>query len=164
MPTKKAVIDSITTWVDRLTRLVHFIPSRGMDTVVDLVQEFFCYIFKYHGLPDTIVSDLDPKFTFQFWSQLLKLCGVGKHMSSTHHPYTYGASEIMNRLLENYLSLYCSLRQNDSYDLLPAAEFAYHSAISDELKSSPFEIYLRCQSRLPLVLSSPPSSSVEIAN
>ena len=71
-------------------------------------------------------------------------------MSTSRHPQTDGASEIMNRMIENYLRCYCSYHQNDWDELLPAAEFAYNSAVSDDLCVSPFEADLGCVSRSPL--------------
>lgn len=55
--------DSISTWVDRLTRRVFFIPSCVDDTAVDVSEAFFDNVFKHHKLPDSIFSDRDPKLT-----------------------------------------------------------------------------------------------------
>ena len=71
-------------------------------------------------------------------------------MSSSRHPQTDGASEIMNRMIENYLRCYCSYHQNNWDELLPAAEFSYNSAVSDDLGESPFEADLGCVPRSPL--------------
>lgn len=161
LPMTKRGFDSITTWVDRLSRRVHFLPGRTTDTAVDVANCFFSEIFKLHGLPDSIVSDRDPKFTSKFWGQLMKRCGVTSQMSSTHHPQTDGSSEIMNRMLENYLRCYCSLRQDDWDELLPAAEFAYNSSKSDELQATPFEVDLGWNPRGPLDMLFPTTSSVE---
>lgn len=153
--------DSITTWVDRLSRRVHFIPGRTTDTAVDVANTFFCEVFKLHGLPDAIVSDRDPKFTSKFWTHLMSRCGIRTQMSSTHHPQTDGSSEIMNRMVENYLRCYCSLRQDDWDELLPAAEFSYNSSKSEELQATPFEIDLGWNPRGPLDMHLPVDSSVE---
>ena len=142
LPLTKRGFDSITTWVDRLWRRVHFIPSHTTDSATDVATSFFSNLFKLHGLPDSIVSDRDPNFTSNFWKELMKLCGIRCQMASSHRPQTDGASEVMNRMVENYLHLYCSLRQDDCNLLLPAAELAYNSAESKDLSASPFEIDL----------------------
>ena len=49
------------------------------------------------------MSDRDPKFTSKFWKKLMILCGITLQMSSSHHPQTDGISEVMNRMIENYL-------------------------------------------------------------
>lgn len=150
LPKTKEGHDAITTWVDRLTRRVHFLKCKGTDTAVDTANAFFANIFKLHGLPDNIVSDRDPKFTSEFWKQLMKLSGIQLKMSSSRHPQTDGASEIMNRMVENYLRCYCSYHQDDWDELLPAAEFAYNSSVSEDLGISPFELDLGWIPKSPL--------------
>jgi len=140
LPKTKDGYDAITTWVDRLSRRVHFIKCKTTDTAVDVADSFFTNIFKHHGLPDSIVSDRDSKFTSEFWKRLMELCGIKLKMSTSRHPQTDGASEIMNRMVENYLRCYCSYNQDDWDNLLPAAEFAYNSAVSEDLGMSPFEL------------------------
>lgn len=164
LPQTKQGYDSITTWVDRLSRRVHFIPSRGDDSAVDVATNFFAHIFRHHGLPDSIVSDRDPKFTSKFWGHLMSLCGIRLQMSSSHHPQTDGASEVMNRMVENYLRCYCSLRQDDWDVLLPAAEFAYNSAETLDLGSSPFEIDLGWSPWSPIDILHKESTPIESVN
>ena len=150
LPRTKDGYDAITTWVDRLTRRVHFLKSHTNDTAEDTANAFFSNIFKHHGLPDNITSDRDPKFTSKFWSHLMSLCGIKLKMSTSRHPQTDGASEIMNRMIENYLRCYCSIHQNDWDELLPAAEFAYNSAVTEDLGMSPFELDLGWIPKSPL--------------
>ena len=150
LPLTKNGFDCITTWVDRLSRRVHFIPSKESDTAVDVANAFFKNVFKNHGMPDSIVSDRDPKFKSKFWQRLMELCGVKLKMSTSRHPQTDGASEIMNRMVENYLRCYCNYHQDDWDELLPTAEFAYNSAVSEDLGAAPFEIDLGWSPKSPL--------------
>ena len=161
LPKTKNGYDSITTYVDRLSRRVHFIPSKDSDTAVDVANDFFSHLFKQHGMPDSIVSDRDPKFTSKFWKRLMELCGVKLKMSSSRHPQTDGSSEIMNRMVENYLRCYCNYHQNDWDELLPGAEFAYNSSISEDLGMTPFEIDLGWNPKSPLDLVTTSSTSNE---
>ena len=154
LPKTKNGYNCITTWVDRLSRRVHFIPSKEEDTAVDVANSFYKNIFKYHGMPDSIVSDRDPKFTSKFWKKLMELLGVQLKMSTSRHPQTDGLSEVMNRMVENYLRCYCNYHQNDWDELLPAAEFAYNSAVSEDLGMSPFEVDLGYCPKSPLELIS----------
>ena len=114
--------------------------SKTTDTSIEVAETFFTQIFKHHGMPDSIVSDRDSKFTSEFWKRLMELCGVQLKMSTSRHPQTDGASEIMNRMVENYLRCYCSYHQDNWDELLPAAEFAYNSSVSEDLGMSPFEL------------------------
>jgi hypothetical protein len=54
----------------RLTSLVHFIPLRTTTTASQLAPLFMNHIVRLHGLPETIVSDRDPKFTLLFWTEI----------------------------------------------------------------------------------------------
>ena len=152
LPATKSGYDAITTWVDRLTRRVHFIPSKTTDTAVDTARNFFHYIFPLHGLPDSIVSDRDPKFTSKFWEHLMEMLNIKLNRPTSYHPQTDGSSEIMNRMVENYIRCYCSYNQDDWDDLLPAAEFAYNSSVSESLGMSPFELDLGWNPKSPIDL------------
>jgi hypothetical protein len=89
------------------------------------------------------------------------LCGIKLKMSTSRHHQTDGSSEIMNRMIENYLKCYCCYRQKDWDELLPYAEFAYISAVSEDLGMSPFEIDLGWVPKSPLELFSASPSRVQ---
>ena len=54
--------------VDRLSKMAHFIPCKKAASAVDVASLFMQHVFKIHGLPKSIVSDRDPKFTGNFWT------------------------------------------------------------------------------------------------
>lgn len=60
-------------------------------------------------------------------------------MSTSKHPQTDGSTEIMNRMLANYLRCYCNYHMNNWDVLFSAAEFAYNSAHVDSLAMTSFE-------------------------
>ena len=68
----------------------------------------------------------------------MELRGIKLKMSSSRHPQTDGLSEIMKRIVENYLQYYGSYYQGSWDKLLPGAEFAYISAVSEGLGINPF--------------------------
>lgn len=82
---------------------MHLIPGNSSDTAIDVSHDFLTHIFKQHGIMDKIFSDTDPNFTSKFCDRLTELCGVKLNMSYSSHPKTAGASEVMNRMVENYL-------------------------------------------------------------
>ena len=94
----------------------------------------------------------------------MKWGGVPTQMSTSHHTQTDGASKLINIMLENYLRCYCSCRQDDWDTLLPAAEFAYNSAVSQDLGTSPFEIDLGWKPKSPLELITAQDTSIESVN
>lgn len=97
----KTRFDAIKTWVVLLTRTVHFITSKVKETAVDVENYFFDHIFRLYGLPDDIISDGYPKFTSRFWTHLMDICVVKMRVSRSYHPQTDGASEVINRMVEN---------------------------------------------------------------
>ena len=67
----------------------------------------------------------------------------------------------MNRMVENYLRCYCNYHQNNWDELLPAAEFAYNSAVGEDMGMSPFEIDLGWNPKSPLDLLAGPEDKNE---
>jgi hypothetical protein len=56
LPSSKA-FDSIFVVVDRLTKMAHFMPWNKIVTSEETARLFMDNIYKYHGLPDDIISD-----------------------------------------------------------------------------------------------------------
>ena len=58
------------------------------------LEEFFRLyireIVRLHGVPVSIVSDRDPRFTAQFWKSFQKAMGTQLSMSTAFHPQTDG--------------------------------------------------------------------------
>ncbi len=54
----------------RLMSQVHLIPINTMTKTIELTYEFLNHIVRLHGLPTSIVSDRDTKFTSLFWTEL----------------------------------------------------------------------------------------------
>jgi hypothetical protein len=62
--------DSIMVVVDKLTKVAHFIPVKLTHKETNVVDIYMRE--RLHGIPKTIVSDRDPKFTSNFWKGLFK--------------------------------------------------------------------------------------------
>jgi hypothetical protein len=63
--------DYIMVVVDKLTNADHFIPIKLTYKATNTVDVYMREIARLHGIPKTIVSDRDPKFTSKFWKGLL---------------------------------------------------------------------------------------------
>ncbi|GJR58432.1 reverse transcriptase domain-containing protein [Tanacetum coccineum] len=59
-----------------------------------------------HGVPVSIISDRDSRFTLQFWQTLQKALGTQLDMSTAYHPQTDGQSECTIQTLEDMLRAY----------------------------------------------------------
>lgn len=151
LPISRQGHDAITTYVDRFTKRVHFLPTNTSSSAEIITLDFYNNIFRLHGLPDSIESDTDPRFTSRFWEELMRLCDITLKMSTAHHPQTDGCSEITTRMIENFLRCFCDHNQTNWDELLTAAEFSYNSANVAHLKISPFELDLGWKPKPPLI-------------
>ena len=77
----------------RLTSMVHLIPVETTIRASQLTGLYIQEIVRLHGLPDTIVSDRDTKFTSIFWREVHRMLGAKLLMSTAFHPQMDGASE-----------------------------------------------------------------------
>ena len=76
--------------VDRFGKNVHLAPVSAHITAETTANICIYLIFRHHGLPESIVSDRNPRFTSVFWAQLFQLLGTRLLMSMAAHPETDG--------------------------------------------------------------------------
>ena len=130
--------DAVMTFVDRLTKAVHFVPCTKTVTAKQAARLFFNNIFRIHGMPKVIVSDRDPRFTSDFWRHLFNLVGTKLAMSTAFHAATDGQTERAQRSLEDMLRTFVNPRQDNWVALLPALEFAYNNSVNASTQEKPF--------------------------
>ncbi|MCO5600903.1 hypothetical protein L7F22_055020 [Adiantum nelumboides] len=114
--------------VDRFSKMAHFIPCKKAASAPDIASLFVQHIFRIHGLPRSIISDRDPKFTGHFWTSLFKSLGTNLLFSSAYRPQTDGQTERVNQILEEMLRHYIPNRLASWEEYLPLVEFAYNNA------------------------------------
>jgi hypothetical protein len=137
LPPTKHGHDAVLTIVDRLTKLVRFIPTTkgaGADAVALLVRKEW---FRMFGVPKSIVSDRDKRFLSHFWRALFAALGTDLKFSTAFHPQTDGQSERANRTLEEILRHFVSPRQDDWDDWLDLAEHAINASVNPSTGYSP---------------------------
>jgi hypothetical protein len=128
----------ILTIVDRLSKYAHFIALSHPYSANSVARAFFENIVRLHGFPCSIVTDRDPVFTSNFWSELFRLAGVKLHMSSAFHPQTDGQSEVTNRTIVMYLRCLAGDRPRSWLQWLPWAEYCFNTSYQTSLKATPF--------------------------
>ncbi|CAI7798149.1 unnamed protein product [Closterium sp. NIES-54] len=129
---------AILVFVDRLTKMVHFVPTTTDVSAEDTAKLFVTHVFRLHGLPRVMVSDRDPCFTSRFWQEVIKTLGTKLKMSSAFHPQTDGQTERSNRTLEQMLRSFISPTQDDWDELLPVVEFAVNNSVHESTHEKPF--------------------------
>ena len=150
LPRTAANHDAIWVVVDRLTKSAHFIPINMRYSLNKLTQIYIKEVVRLHGVPSSIVSDRDPRFSSQFWRSLHDAIGTRLKLSSAYHPQTDGQTERTIQSLEDVLRA-CALEEQGSWDqVLPLAEFTYNNSYHASIGMAPFEaLYGRkCQTPL----------------
>ena len=143
--------DSICVFVDKLTKMVHFVACREELSAKDFAELYVDQIWRLHGLSREFITDRDSRFTSAFWKGVTELIGTRHAMSSSFHPQTDGQSERVNQTLETFLRHYVSVELNDWDTLLSRAEFAHNSAFHSSVGQTPFVLNFGFQPRTPPV-------------
>ena len=67
LPRTSCGYDTIWVVVDRLTKSARFIPVKESFSVDKLAEVYIDEVVKFHGVPTSIISDRDSRFTSRFW-------------------------------------------------------------------------------------------------
>ena len=149
LPKTKAGNDAIVVFVDKLTKMVHYAAMRTTSSATDVANLFLDRVFRPHGLPRTIVSDRDSRFTGHFWRAVFKALGTKLAMSSAYHPQTDGQTERANRTLEENLRSFVNSKHDDWDKHLPIIEAAYNNAVNASTGFTPFFLNYGFHPRMP---------------
>jgi len=158
LPAGEGGYDGVATIIDPLTKRARWIPVKEADLTAEMFAEaFIAGYVRNRGLPLSIVSDRDTRFTSKFWQALCALLGIKLRMSTAYHPQSDGQAEKANSTLETFLKAYIAQlpRPEQWVQLLPLAEFTYNAAKHKAIGMAPFEADIGYISRLPLDLLAP---------
>ena len=86
--------------VDRLTKMVYFIPITERTSAEGLTRLFRDNVWKLHGLPKSIISDRGPQFIAGLIRKFNRMLGIKSKMSTAFHPQTDRQIERVNQELE----------------------------------------------------------------
>ena len=103
--------NSILVVVDRLTKMVHFIPTTEKTLAEGLARLFRDNVWKLHGLPESIILDRGPQFVAGIMWELNRVLGIESKLSTAFHPQTDRQTERVNQELEQYLRMFINHRQ-----------------------------------------------------
>ncbi|GJZ60742.1 putative reverse transcriptase domain-containing protein [Tanacetum coccineum] len=131
--------DTIWVIVDRLTKSAHFLPMREDYKMDRLARLYLNEIVARHGVPISIVSDRDSRFTSRFWQSMQKALRTCLDMSMAYHPQTDGQSKRIIQTLEDMLKA-CVIDFRGSWDVhLPLVEFSYNNSYHSSIRCALFE-------------------------
>ncbi|KAK9010290.1 hypothetical protein V6N11_036801 [Hibiscus sabdariffa] len=130
-PSKK---NSVWVIVDRFTKCAHFLPVHTTYTLDKLAEIYTREIVRLHGVPKSIVSDRDSKFT----------------ASTSYHPQTDGQPERVIQVLEDMLRC-CIIDFQGSWEKqLSLAEFVYNNSYQASIQMAPYEALYGRRCRTPV--------------
>ena len=140
--------DLILVIVDRLTKMVYFIPTTKKTSAEGLARLFRDNVQKLHGLSKSISLDKGPQFAVELIKELNQMLGIKSKMSTAFHPQTDRQMERVNQELEQYLRIFIDHRQEHWPDWLETAEFAYNNKAHSSTKISSFRENYRQDPRM----------------
>ena len=114
--------------VDRFSKGVHLGSLPAQHTAFEVAQLFMEICGKIHGPPRSLVSDRDPLFLSRFWRELFKLSGTTLKMSTAYHPQTDDQTEVMSRVVEQYLRAFVHRKLTTWRRFLMWAEWSYNTS------------------------------------
>jgi len=153
LPKSRTGHDAIVVFVDKLTKMVHYVATTTNVTAPKLAQIVLREVCRLHGIPESILSDRDPRFTAHFWRALWDQLGTRLVMSTAYHPQTDGQTERANRTLEEMLRSYVNVNQNDWDEHLSVLEMAYNNSKQISTGFSPFYLNTGQEVQMPLDLA-----------
>nr|GEZ54039.1 putative reverse transcriptase domain-containing protein [Tanacetum cinerariifolium] len=123
---------------------------REDDTLEKLTRQYLKEVVLRHGVPVSIISDSDGKFTSHFWKSRHKALSTRLDMSIPYHPQTDGQSERTIQTFE-YMLRACVLDFGKGWDKhLPLVEFSYNNSYHTSIKAAPFEALYERKCRSPI--------------
>ncbi|KAI3717316.1 hypothetical protein L1987_68865 [Smallanthus sonchifolius] len=150
LPKTRKGYDAIWVVVDRLTKSAHFLPIKETYSSDRMAEMYVKEIMSHHGVPVSIISDRDTRFTSRFWKKFHEDMGTRLNLSTAYHPQTDGQSERTIQTLEDMLRA-CALDFGGSWDdHLPLAEFSYNNSYHSSIGMPPFETLYGRKCRTPV--------------
>ncbi|GJY82550.1 putative nucleotidyltransferase, ribonuclease H [Tanacetum coccineum] len=143
--------DTIWAIVDRLTKSAYFLPTCEDYKMDRLARLYLNEIVARHGVPISIISDRDSRFTSRFWQSMQEAFGTRLDMSTAYHPQTDGQSEHTIEALEDMLRA-CVLDFEGSWGVhLLLVEFSYNNSYHSSVRCAPFEALYGRKCRSPIM-------------
>ena len=130
MPIAQSGHDFLQVHIDFLTGRVWLVPTFKSVTSSAAATNFMSSVFRDVGLPDTLVSDRDTRFTSEFWTALHAALGTSLIFGSPYHHNTNSRTERVNAVIADVLRCFVDGRQADWPSLIPLVEFAINDSAS----------------------------------
>jgi hypothetical protein len=142
--------DAIWVIADRLMKSALFLPIKMTDSVDKIAKMYINDAVRLHGIPVSIVSDQDPRFTSRLWPSIQHALGTRLDVSIAFHPQTDGQSERVIQVLEDLLQA-CVLEFGGNWkEHITLVEFTYNNSHQTILGMALYEFLYGRRCRTPL--------------
>ena len=122
---------------DRATKYSIFIAAAKSLKAEEMAEIFFDEVSTKYGIPRQIISDRGSKYTSDFWTELTRLFGVQRGLSTAYHPQTDGQTERVNLDIQAYLRAFVNEKQDDWPSHLKMAQYVLNNAVHSTIGMSP---------------------------
>ncbi|GKC51324.1 putative reverse transcriptase domain-containing protein [Tanacetum coccineum] len=131
--------DSIWVIVDRSTKFAHFLYIHEEFNMDRKARFYLNEMVARHGVPISITSNRDSRFTSRFWQSMQEALGTRLDMSLAYHPKIDGQSERTIQTLKDMLRA-CIIDFEGCWDVhLSLVEFSYNNNYHYSVRCAPFE-------------------------
>ena len=128
--------------IDRLTKMVVLIPCFKTDSAERLARLFVNgWYSRGFGLPKTITSNRDSKFTSDLWQEITNLIGIKQELTTARHQQANGQVEIQGRIAKRILRKYVNYHQDNWEEMLSLVEFSMNNSEHSSTGYSPFYLF-----------------------
>ena len=138
--TSGAVKTAIWTILSRGTGYTIMIPIKYETTAVELAAIFVERVYATTGIPETVLSDRDPKFTLEFWVEVLRLLRTKELLTTSFHPRTDGGVEGKHGIINIAMRTIVDSQQSNWLDCVPHVQFRLNCTPSATTGYTPFEL------------------------
>nr|GEU42818.1 putative reverse transcriptase domain-containing protein [Tanacetum cinerariifolium]GEU43965.1 putative reverse transcriptase domain-containing protein [Tanacetum cinerariifolium] len=137
-------------WVP-LTKSAYFLAMREDYSTESLAKLYIDEIVARHGIPVSIISNQDGRFTSRCWKTVQKALGTRLDMSIAYHPKLDGQSERTIQTLDDMLRA-CVIDFGGNWDVyLPLAEFSYNNSYHSSIRCASFKALYGRKCRSPVL-------------
>jgi hypothetical protein len=160
LPRSRRGMNSILVIVDKMTKRAYYEACTTKTTAKQAAAMVFRRVVREQGLPLTIISDRDSRFTSKVWRELWSMCGTKLGLATAYHQQTDGQSERQVRTLEESLRCFVNASGNDWDERLVNIELAHNSSKHASTGFAPLKLHSGISIALPLSLSPESNASV----
>uniref|UniRef100_A0A0G4I3D1 Integrase catalytic domain-containing protein n=1 Tax=Chromera velia CCMP2878 TaxID=1169474 RepID=A0A0G4I3D1_9ALVE len=141
----------------RLIKAVVLIPTHSIARAEETARIYRQHVSCKKGFQRYIVCDRDPRFVARFWQTLHASSGSEVDFATASHHDTAGATERMNRTLEEALRCLVDTKHFRWSEFLCDVEFTYNSSVYEGTGFAPLTLDGRKSPLIPPTLNLPVS-------